>query len=216
MQTKLDEYWPKIKDDALISQLIDPRFNHSTLKSSANKQAVFLWFLLLKQNIIFNYFKAVKMPDTIYSNYKAKLQQSSQSPISSQSSQVSQAWQASQTLQQYQNPRTVKNVEKPIQLFRRFLNAFTKIIELKIYFSEPLIVSESSVLDYWKTNIARFPILSIIAKDYLSMMPTSVASERSFSLAGLQITDLRASLNPNTTNQTICLSSWQKLLKNLK
>ena len=40
MQTKLDEYWPKIKDDALISQLIDPRFNHSTLKSSANKQTV--------------------------------------------------------------------------------------------------------------------------------------------------------------------------------
>ena len=161
------------------------------------------------------------MLDTIYSNYKAKLQQSSQSPISSQSSQVSQASQASQTPQQSQNPRTVKNVEKPIPLFRRFLNVFsntneTNNSELKIYFSEPLIVSESSVLDYWKTNIARFPILSIIAKDYLSMMPTSVASERSFSLAGLQITDLRASLNPNTANQTICLSSWQKLLKNLK
>jgi hypothetical protein len=66
-----------------------------------------------------------------------------------------------------------------------------------------------------KTNIGRFPILNIIAKDYLSMMPTSVASERSFLLARLK-TDLRASLNPNTANQTICLSSWQKLLKNLK
>jgi hypothetical protein len=67
-----------------------------------------------------------------------------------------------------------------------------------------------------KTNIGRFPILNIIAKDYLSMMPTSVASERSFLLARLK-TDLRASLNPNTkANQTICLSSWPKLLKNLK
>jgi hypothetical protein len=24
MQTKLDEYWPKIKDDALVCQLLDP------------------------------------------------------------------------------------------------------------------------------------------------------------------------------------------------
>jgi hypothetical protein len=31
MQTKLDEYWPKIKDDALIFQLLDPGFKHTTL-----------------------------------------------------------------------------------------------------------------------------------------------------------------------------------------
>ena len=35
-------------------------------------------------------------------------------------------------------------------------------------------------------------------------MPTKVASERSVSLAGLTITDIRSSLNPNTANQTIC------------
>ena len=40
MQTKLDEYWPKIKDDAIVCQLLDPRFKHSTLKSTANKQSV--------------------------------------------------------------------------------------------------------------------------------------------------------------------------------
>ena len=40
MQNKLDDYWPKIKDYAIVCQLLDPRFKHSTLKSSANKQAV--------------------------------------------------------------------------------------------------------------------------------------------------------------------------------
>jgi hypothetical protein len=40
MQTKLGEYWPKIKDAALVCQLLDPRFKHSTLKSAANKQTV--------------------------------------------------------------------------------------------------------------------------------------------------------------------------------
>ena len=78
---------------------------------------------------------------------------------------------------------------------------------------EPVINSESNVLDYWKEKSARFPILSLIAKDYLSIMPTSVASERSFSLAGLTITDIRSRLDPNTANETLCLSSWQKLHK---
>ena len=44
-------------------------------------------------------------------------------------------------------------------------------------------------------------------------MPTSVASERFFSLAGSTITDIRSRLDPNTANQTICSSSWHKILK---
>ena len=88
--------------------------------------------------------------------------------------------------------------------------------EIKLYFSEPVINSESSVLDYWKENSERFPIMSLIAKDYFNIMPTSVASERSFSLAGLTITDIRYRLDPNTVNETLCLPSWQKLLESLK
>ena len=40
MQKKFDEYWPKIKDDAVACQLLDPTFKHSTFKSSSNKQNV--------------------------------------------------------------------------------------------------------------------------------------------------------------------------------
>ena len=49
-----------------------------------------------------------------------------------------------------------------------------------------------------------------MAKDYLSMMPTSVSAERSFSLVGLTITDTRANLHPDTANECICLTSWKK------
>ena len=49
-----------------------------------------------------------------------------------------------------------------------------------------------------------------MAKDYLSMMPTSVASERAFSLGGLTITNTRTNLNPNTANESLCLFSWFK------
>ena len=40
MQAKFDEYWPKIKEDALACQLLDPRFKHSTIKSTVSKQTV--------------------------------------------------------------------------------------------------------------------------------------------------------------------------------
>ena len=145
------------------------------------------------------------MVDTIYRDYKAKQALAPQAPQSPQQSQSS----------------ISKKIEKPVSLVKRFLISLsntneTNNSELKVYFSEPVIGFESSVLDYWKENRERYPILHLIAKDYLSMMPTSVASERSFSLAGLTITDIRSSLNPNTANQTTCLSSWQKLLKNLK
>jgi hypothetical protein len=43
-----------------------------------------------------------------------------------------------------------------------------------------------------------------MAKDYLSMMPTSAASERALSLGGLTITNL----NPNTAIESLCLFSW--------
>jgi hypothetical protein len=148
--------------------------------------------------------QAVKMLDIIHRDYKAR-----------------QIPNTSQTSQQSQHPALSKKAEKPVPLYKRFLNAFTNTNvtnnnELKLYFSEPVICSESSVLDYWKENSERFPILCLIAKDYLSIMPTSVASERSFSLAGLTITDIRFRLDPNTANETLCLSSWQKLLKSLK
>jgi hypothetical protein len=78
--------------------------------------------------------------------------------------------------------------------------------EIKTFFQEPIVAANTDVLSYWKENSIRFPILSEMAKDYLSMMPTSVASERAFSLGGLTITNL----NPNTAIESLCLFSWFK------
>ena len=80
--------------------------------------------------------------------------------------------------------------------------------EIKKYFDEPIINIESNILEYWKENEKRFPVLSSMAKDHLSMMPTSFSSERGFSLSGLTVTESRANLHPNTVNECVCLTSW--------
>ena len=71
---------------------------------------------------------------------------------------------------------------------------------------------EEKLLSFWKENSKNFPTLSLIAKDYLSIMPTSVSSERAFSLAGLTVKKTRSRLHPDTAKELLCSQSWNKIL----
>ena len=58
--------------------------------------------------------------------------------------------------------------------------------ELEIYLEEPIlspnIWKELDILTWWKSNRERFPILSKMAVDILSVPITTVASEYAFSI----------------------------------
>jgi hypothetical protein len=54
----------------------------------------------------------------------------------------------------------------------------------------------------------RFPNLSLMAIDILSIPPMSAETERLFSKAKLTITDRRGSMNMETLNLLECLRSW--------
>jgi len=61
---------------------------------------------------------------------------------------------------------------------------------------------------WWQVRQEEFPILSQIARDYLCIQATSVASEQAFSVAGLTISPLRNRLDAETARVTLCLKSW--------
>jgi hypothetical protein len=63
-------------------------------------------------------------------------------------------------------------------------------------------------LAWWKTHQEEFPILSLIAKDYLIIQSTSVSSEQAFSIANNTITQTRNRLDPETAREILCLKSW--------
>ncbi|KAK6963499.1 dipeptidyl peptidase 8 [Biomphalaria glabrata] len=61
--------------------------------------------------------------------------------------------------------------------------------ELSKYLSEPLIHRKDDPVLWWKVNASRFPGLAKVAQIYLAPPPTSVPSERLFSIAGRIIND---------------------------
>ncbi|RNA27382.1 zinc finger BED domain-containing RICESLEEPER 2-like [Brachionus plicatilis] len=61
--------------------------------------------------------------------------------------------------------------------------------ELSTYLKQhPIIYSnEYDILQWWKENNKDLPILVQIAKDFLSLMPTSVPSKKYFSIGTLTV-----------------------------
>jgi len=79
--------------------------------------------------------------------------------------------------------------------------------ELDRYLELP-IDDEAEPLLWWQAHACEFPVLSSMARDYLTIQATSVASERAFSIAGNTITKARNRLLAETARACLCVKSW--------
>ena len=64
-------------------------------------------------------------------------------------------------------------------------------------------------MDWWKINSIRFPVLSIMAKDYLAVMASSAPIERQFSIFGNIVTKNRNRMEKEIGRKIMCLRSWK-------
>lgn len=80
--------------------------------------------------------------------------------------------------------------------------------KLDNYFNFNSPSDEVMPIEWWRIHAIEYSKLSKMAKDYLSIMSTSVPCEQFFSVAGKQITQTRNRLHPDTTRACLCLKSW--------
>ena len=73
-----------------------------------------------------------------------------------------------------------------------------------------------NVLEWWKKNSSRYPILALMAKDALAIPISTVASESAFSTGGRVLDVFRSSLTPTMVEALICGQDWLKASTFLK
>jgi hypothetical protein len=112
------------------------------------------------------------------------------------------------------------NVEETENISLHFMNRFHKYLtsksdvhcksEIDRYLMEDVEKPNVSfdILNWWKVNSTKFPVLAQIARILLAIPITTVASESAFSTGGRVLDPFRSLLAPNTVEALICAQNW--------
>ncbi|KAK9195172.1 hypothetical protein WN943_003291 [Citrus x changshan-huyou] len=90
-------------------------------------------------------------------------------------------------------------------------SAYVRKSELELYLDEPRIDRkiDLDILSFWKGNGFRYPNLSFMARDILSIPISIVASESAFSVGGRVLDQFRSVLKPETVQAIITTRDWK-------
>ncbi|XP_056168614.1 zinc finger BED domain-containing protein RICESLEEPER 2-like [Syzygium oleosum] len=74
-------------------------------------------------------------------------------------------------------------------------------------------ILDLDLLMWWKTSGSKYKILSLMARDVLSIPVTTVASESTFSTSGRVLDSFRSSLTPKVVEALICTQDWLRAVR---
>ena len=146
-----------------------------------------------------------------YDQLKREMQQQTSTPpsptistISTTSTDTRSSTPSTRSLHEYREKRE-KSIRKVFQTTEKPTSSSAISDEITTYFLLPIARENKNPLNWWKAKQEIFPILSIIARKYLGIPATSVASERLFSDAGNHITAKRSLLDPSLVGKMVFL-----------
>ncbi|KAG8500584.1 hypothetical protein CXB51_004492 [Gossypium anomalum] len=99
--------------------------------------------------------------------------------------------------------------------YKWYLNESSTVSEksqLDIYLEKPEfeLNSQIDVLDYWSKISIRYNELSLLARDLLAILISTIAFESAFSMGKKVITPLRSSFKPKTVQAVVCLDDCMR------
>ena len=80
--------------------------------------------------------------------------------------------------------------------------------ELNLYLESACELEDVNILDYWKLNSNKFPILSKIAKYYLCCLGSSVLSETAFKKSSSFLSKKRSKMSFNNLRNLMLVDDW--------
>ncbi|KAK2644967.1 hypothetical protein Ddye_020162 [Dipteronia dyeriana] len=85
--------------------------------------------------------------------------------------------------------------------------------QLEMYLDEPKLEMSSNldVLDFWRVNAIYYPDLSLMARDILSILVSTLASESAFSVDGGVLDRYRSLLKPDVVEAIVCTRDWMQM-----
>ncbi|XP_073225616.1 zinc finger BED domain-containing protein DAYSLEEPER-like [Cicer arietinum] len=197
MKKKFEKYWKDYSVVLAFAIILDPRLKVPFLKYCYTTLDALTCNVKLKN--VENKFRVLYQEYVNIFNH--------QSVVLSQSSQDSNSWSKSSR----EGSKTKKC--KIISDFKTFQNqpiSNSGKSELDAYLEEKSIevdeehYEDFEVLLYWKVNEKKYHVLSLMARDVLSIPITIVASKSSFSIGGRVLTKYRSSTLPGHIQMLIC------------
>lgn len=114
-------------------------------------------------------------------------------------------------VEQEENPPTTSSTEVFDYLFPDESLLQEEITEIDKYMREDPVAKNACPFQWWKDHQNKYPLLSQVAKKYLSIPATSVPSERVFSSAGDLVKAKRSCLSSNNINMLLFLYNNLKI-----
>ena len=113
--------------------------------------------------------------------------------------------------------------KSPLEMFKSRKKATTSspnnTTDIDRYLSVETIPFEDNedfdILEWWKKQQIKYPVLSIIARDVLTVPVSTVASEAAFSAGGRVVSKKRCNLSPQAIKAVVCLKDWSLADKKL-
>ena len=189
----LKHYWAMPDEFGIMAALLDPRYKDLNFISDEETKV-----------------KIHSSLQTQYDQLKREMQQQTSTPPSPTISTISttsiSSAPSTRSLHEHRERREQK-IKKVFQISEITEDSTSSAIadEITTYFLLPVARENKNPLNWWKSKQEIFPILSIIARKYLGVPATSVASERLFSDAGNHITAKRSLLDPGLLGKMVFL-----------
>ncbi|CAN6252694.1 unnamed protein product [Urochloa humidicola] len=202
MYEKFAKYWSKPNTALLIAAVLDPSMKTDYLK---------FYFYTISADVDKEMRELRRFLKRYYKEYERIVRSTSHVLISTNEHATSESTDSS------------TSSSGPLCGKRRVEDAFAQFAsknsdsrsektELDAYLDDPRVVVRSdesfNVIAWWKKNSDAYPILSLMARDFLAIPVSTVSFESAFSTAGRILGKDRTSLSPETLEALICAKDW--------